>query len=69
MNILLMMTFLLLPVLIMGLLTFVEAKFKKQVRSTLEKLLNQLVKKNKLELKLEDIEFFGRKAIGLDKKK
>lgn len=65
MNILLMMTFLLIPVLIMGLLTFVEAKFKKRVQLTLEKLLNQLVKKNKLEL--EDIEFFGRKVIGMER--
>jgi hypothetical protein len=47
-------------------LAFIEERGKKKIRLTLEKSLDWLIKENKL--LPEDTEFFGRKAIGLDKK-
>src|SRR3982751_5409266 len=67
MNVLLLiLTFLLTLVSIIGLLAFVEKRSKKKIRLILETSLDQLIKENKL--LLQDIEFFGRRAIGLDKK-
>ena len=56
------LTLALIPTLLIRLLAFNEES-KKQIRLTLDRL----VKENRLSL--EDVEFFGRKAIGLDKNK
>jgi hypothetical protein len=62
MNIALMiLSLLLIPTLLIWSLAFIEES-KKQIRLTLDRLVKEK------RLLLEDLEFFGRKAIGLDKK-
>jgi hypothetical protein len=66
MNIALMiLSLLLIPTLLIWSLAFIEES-KKQIVLTLKKSLDRLAEENGLVF--EDIEFFGRKAIGLDKK-
>lgn len=58
--------FLLLPVLIIGFLSILEMKRGKQVKRALEKAIGQLVTENNLGML--EIDFFLRKAIGIDRK-
>lgn len=58
--------FLLLPVLIIGFLAFIEEKKRKQIKRALEKEISQLINENNLGML--EIDFFRRKAIGIDRK-
>ena len=63
---LIVLSFLLMPILIIGFFRIIEDRRKRAVRSFLEKALDQFTKQN--ELFIAEIEFFRNKVIGIDRK-
>jgi len=64
-TLLIIIFFLLLPTLIIGFLAILEGRRKKQIKKALQEAIGQLVNKN--ELLIIEIDYFGHKAIGIDR--
>lgn len=65
-TLLIVITFLMMPILIIGLLVILEGRRGRIVKGVLKKTVEQLTKEN--QLLIVDIEFFRNKVIGIDRK-